>query len=142
MMIVSHVESAVTTTTAEKMRTMSSLTEKQTESNIMCSLKFNIRLDDVVPRRSIRSGSHTDIGARRSNEDQNIGIDDVSKQLGDVYKWGLPSSFYAIFDGHGGPEVASYVKDHVTRLFFEDSDLRQAQSEGLLDELFLKELQE
>ncbi|GJS50909.1 probable protein phosphatase 2C 47 [Tanacetum coccineum] len=104
------------------MRTMSSLTEKQTESNIMCSLEFNIRFDVVVLRRSIRSGSHKDIGARRSNEDQHIRIDDVSKQL--------------------GPEAASYVKDHVTRLFFEDSDLRQAQSEGLLDELFLKELQE
>ncbi|PWA38474.1 PPM-type phosphatase domain, Protein phosphatase 2C family [Artemisia annua] len=35
-------------------------------------------------RPSIRSGSHTGIGARRSNEDQHIGIDDVSKQLGDA----------------------------------------------------------
>ncbi|GKF58554.1 hypothetical protein Tco_0172091, partial [Tanacetum coccineum] len=59
------------------MITMRSMTEKQTESNIMCSLEFNIHLDDVILRRSIRSGSHTDIGARGSNEDQHIGIDDV-----------------------------------------------------------------
>ena len=153
MMIASHVESAVTIT--DKM----TMTEQQTESNVMCSLQLNIHLEDIVqisdksksvsPRLggsnlspSIRSGSHTDIGARRSNEDQHIGIDDVSKQLGDIYKWGLPSSFYAIFDGHGGPEAASYVKDHVTRLFFEDSDLPQTQSEESPDELFLKELQE
>nr|GEX43071.1 probable protein phosphatase 2C 49 [Tanacetum cinerariifolium] len=115
------------TTTAEKMKTMSSVTKKQTESSIMCSLEFNLRLDDVVVisekfvnnsatnksttlleesklRTSIRSGSRTDIGAR--------------------------------------PESASYVKHHIMRLFFEDSDLPQTQSEGLLDELFLKELQE
>ncbi|PWA47277.1 hypothetical protein CTI12_AA423530 [Artemisia annua] len=165
MMIVSHVESAVTTT--EKMMMMT-MTEQQTESNdVMCSLQLNLHLEDVVQisdksksgansstilkspllggsnlSPSIRSGSHTDIGARRLNEDKHIGIDDVSKQLGDIYKWGLPSSFYAIFDGHGGPEAASYVKDHVTRLFFEDSDLPQTQSEESLDELFLKELQE
>ncbi|GJY65283.1 probable protein phosphatase 2C 49 [Tanacetum coccineum] len=37
---------------------------------------------------SIRSGSHTDIGGRKSNEDQHICINDVTKHLGDdVYKW-------------------------------------------------------
>nr|GEU67563.1 probable protein phosphatase 2C 49 [Tanacetum cinerariifolium] len=91
---------------------------------------------------NILSGSHTDIGASRSNEDQHIHIDDVSKHLGDdVYKWAhLPSSFYAVFDGHGGSKAASYVKDHVMRLSFENSDLREANTS--VDELFLKELQD
>ncbi|PWA54101.1 hypothetical protein CTI12_AA438750 [Artemisia annua] len=95
--------------------------------------------------KSIRSGSHTDIGARRSNEDQHIHIDDVAKHLGDdVYKWAnLPSSFYAVFDGHGGAEAASYVKEHAMRLFFESSDLPNATTlDGSVDELFLKELQD
>ncbi|GKB20540.1 probable protein phosphatase 2C 49 [Tanacetum coccineum] len=95
--------------------------------------------------KSIRSGSHTDIGARRSNEDQHIHIDDVANHLGDdVYKWAtLPSSFYAVFDGHGGAEAASYVKEHAMRLFFESSDLPQATTlDGSVDELFLKELQD
>ncbi|KAI3683692.1 hypothetical protein L1987_84205 [Smallanthus sonchifolius] len=98
---------------------------------------------------SIKSGSHTDIGTRRLNEDQHIIIDDLSKHLGDAYKWGLPSSFYAIFDGHGGSEAASYIKEHALRLFFEDSDLPQAAPAGASDsddvvdnDLFLKQVEE
>ncbi|KAI3826287.1 hypothetical protein L1987_00333 [Smallanthus sonchifolius] len=98
---------------------------------------------------SIKSGSHTDIGTRRLNEDQHIIIDDLSKHLGDAYKWGLPSSFYAIFDGHGGSEAATYIKEHAMRLFFEDSDLPQAAPAGASDsddvvdnDFFLKQVEE
>nr|XP_043637876.1 probable protein phosphatase 2C 49 [Erigeron canadensis] len=86
---------------------------------------------------SIRSGSHTDIGPRRSNEDEHIRIDDLSKQLGALYQWPLPSSFYAVFDGHGGSEAASFLKDHAMKLFFMDSDLPQSSD---IDDLFLQEL--
>ncbi|KAI7735261.1 hypothetical protein M8C21_021589 [Ambrosia artemisiifolia] len=91
---------------------------------------------------SIRSGSYTDIGSRRLNEDQHIMIDDLSKHLGDAYKWGLASSFYALFDGHGGCEAASYVKEHAMRLFFEGSDLPQAAPAGASDDVFLKQVEE
>ncbi|GJS60112.1 probable protein phosphatase 2C 47 [Tanacetum coccineum] len=150
MMIVSQ-DQAATTTSESKMMTTMKMTEKST-------LQLNILLDDAVSiseklaamkcsasTNSLRSGSHTDIGARRSNEDQHIHIDDVAKHLGDdVYKWAnLPSSFYAVFDGHGGAEAASYVKNHAMRLFFENSDLPEAtKSDGSVDELFLKELQD
>ncbi|GKE57219.1 probable protein phosphatase 2C 47, partial [Tanacetum coccineum] len=135
---------------------MTMMTMKMNEKN---NLQLNILLDDAVSiseklvamkcsasTKSIRSGSHTDIGARRSNEDQHIHIDDVANHLGDdVYKWAtLPSSFYAVFDGHGGAEAASYVKEHAMRLFFESSDLPKATTtlDGSVDELFLKELQD
>nr|GEV39353.1 probable protein phosphatase 2C 47 [Tanacetum cinerariifolium] len=125
MMIISQDQA---TTTTEMMMMM---TEKST-------------LQDKGSRLSpsIRSGSHTDTGSRRSNEDQHIHIDDVSKRLGDdVYKWAhLTSSFYAVFDGHGESEAASYVKDHAMRLFFENSDLPEVNAS--VDELFLKELQD
>ncbi|KAI3687076.1 hypothetical protein L1987_80767 [Smallanthus sonchifolius] len=89
--------------------------------------------------RRIRSGSHTDIGPRKSNEDEHIRIDDVSNQLGDLYRLPLPSSFYAVFDGHGGSEAASYLKEHAMRLFFIDSDLPQ--TSNIDDDMFLQELE-
>lgn len=122
-----------------------SISEK---SAVSCAASIKTTVVGSTPTRfspSIRSGSHTDIGPRRSNEDQHIRIDDLSKHLGDVYKWGLPSSFYAIFDGHGGAEAASYVKQHAMRLFFEDSDLHlhlPASASDVLDELFLKQVEE
>ncbi|KAD5803242.1 hypothetical protein R6Q59_024503 [Mikania micrantha] len=121
---------------------------------ISCSASINSNTDVESTTRmmsptSIRSGSHTDIGLRRSNEDQHIMIDDLSKHLGDAYKWDLPSSFYALFDGHGGPDASSYVKEHAMRLFFEDSDLPQTSPSGALDsddlvnnDLFLKQIEE
>ncbi|KAF5810254.1 putative protein phosphatase 2C family, PPM-type phosphatase domain superfamily [Helianthus annuus] len=81
--------------------------------NLAVSCSVNIKSNTVVESTarsfcptSIRSGGHTDIGPRRSNEDQHIMIDDLSKHLGDAYKWGLASSFYALFDGHNGSEAA------------------------------------
>ncbi|KAI3790889.1 hypothetical protein L2E82_04293 [Cichorium intybus] len=73
---------------------------------------------------TVRSGSHTDIGPRKSNEDEHIRIDNLSNQS-EPYTWPLPSSFYAVFDGHGGSEAASYLKNHAIKLFFTDPDLPQ-----------------
>ncbi|XP_071727846.1 probable protein phosphatase 2C 47 [Rutidosis leptorrhynchoides] len=89
--------------------------------------------------RCIRSGSHTDVGGRRQNEDEHIQIDDLSMLLGDKYKRLHASSFYAIFDGHGGSEAASYVKDYTMKLFLDESNLPQAE---LVDDTLLKELQD
>lgn len=87
---------------------------------------------------SIRSGSHTDIGPRRANEDEHIRIDDLSAHLGPLYQWPCPSSFYAVFDGHGGSDAAAYVKKHAMRFFFEDADLPEKSD---ADETFLEELE-
>ncbi|XP_054804897.1 probable protein phosphatase 2C 13 [Prosopis cineraria] len=87
----------------------------------------------------VRSGSHADIGPRGSMDDEHIQIDDLASHLGLVFKSPIPSAFYAVFDGHGGPDAAYFVKRNAMRLFFEDSNLLLSYD---TDALFLKKLED
>uniref|UniRef100_A0A6M2EMQ2 protein-serine/threonine phosphatase n=1 Tax=Populus davidiana TaxID=266767 RepID=A0A6M2EMQ2_9ROSI len=87
------------------------------------------------PFPCIRSGSYADIGSRPSMDDEHVRIDDLSALLGSYFK--CPSSFYAVFDGHGGPDAAAYVKRNAVRLFFEDVHLPQT---SVVDDVFLRAL--
>ncbi|KAI9122985.1 hypothetical protein K1719_005874 [Acacia pycnantha] len=88
---------------------------------------------------NVRSGSHADIGTRPSMEDEHIQIDDLASHLGLVFKSPIPCAFYAVFDGHGGPEAANFVKRNAMRLLFEDSNLLLSYD---TDALFLKKLED
>ncbi|KAK3160660.1 hypothetical protein QOZ80_1BG0062650 [Eleusine coracana subsp. coracana] len=83
----------------------------------------------------IRSGSFADIGPRRYMEDEHIRIDDLSGQLGSLL---MPSAFYGVFDGHGGSDAASYMKNHAMRIFFEDADFPQVLQ---VDEMFAESVE-
>ncbi|KAJ6720904.1 PROTEIN PHOSPHATASE 2C [Salix viminalis] len=108
------------------------------ESVVSCTETLNETADESSTAKTfpcIRSGSYADIGTRLSMDDEHIRIDDLSAHLGSYFK--CPSSFYAVFDGHGGPDAAAYVKRNAMRLFFEDVDLPQTSD---IDDIFLKEL--
>ncbi|XP_020221573.1 probable protein phosphatase 2C 13 [Cajanus cajan] len=75
---------------------------------------------------NVRSGCCMDIGPRGSMDDEHIRIDDLAGHLGFVFKQPIPSAFYAVFDGHGGPDAAAFVKNNAMRLFFEDADMLQS----------------
>ncbi|KAJ6810258.1 putative protein phosphatase 2C 47 [Iris pallida] len=87
---------------------------------------------------SIRSGSFADIGPRRYMEDEHICIDDLSAHLGSLIRCPAPSAFYGLFDGHGGPDAAAYIKRHAIRFFFEDADFPHASQ---ADELFVESVE-
>ncbi|KAJ8766314.1 hypothetical protein K2173_022373 [Erythroxylum novogranatense] len=108
------------------------------ESFVSCSETIKETLIEVSTSKSfpcIRSGSYADIGSRPSMDDEHIRIDDLSIHLGPFFK--LPSAFYAVFDGHGGPDAAAYVKRNAMRLFFEDADIPQTSD---VDSIFLEAL--
>lgn len=84
---------------------------------------------------SIRSGGFADIGPRRYMEDQHIKIDDLSMYLGSDVIIPKPNAFYGVFDGHGGPDAAAYVRKNINRFFFEDVNFPQSAE---VDDAFLE----
>ncbi|KAK7348010.1 hypothetical protein VNO80_22558 [Phaseolus coccineus] len=86
-----------------------------------------------------RSGSYAEIGPRVSMDDEHICIDDLGAHLGFVFKYPIRSAFYAVFDGHGGPDAAAFVKRNAMRLFFEDADMLQTYD---TDAFFLDKLED
>ncbi|KAL1536307.1 protein-serine/threonine phosphatase [Salvia divinorum] len=112
------------------------------ESALSCSTSLQTtKVSETLTRKfvpRIRSGSHTDIGPRSSNEDEHIRIDDLCTYLCSLYSWSEPSSFYAVFDGHGGQGAATFMKNNTMKIFFENAELPQTSD---VEETFLQAME-
>uniref|UniRef100_A0A7N1A541 protein-serine/threonine phosphatase n=1 Tax=Kalanchoe fedtschenkoi TaxID=63787 RepID=A0A7N1A541_KALFE len=93
------------------------------EVDVICPQPDESAKVKCVP--TIRSGSFADIGPRRYMEDEHVRIDDLTAYLGSVLEFPQPSAFYGVFDGHGGPEAAAFVRKNLNRFFFEDVSFPQ-----------------
>lgn len=68
----------------------------------------------------IRSGGCSNIGRRRSMEDEHIRIDDFSKHFGRLFVGEAPEAFYGVFDGHNGGDAARFVKEKLLQFILDD----------------------
>ncbi|XP_051126538.1 probable protein phosphatase 2C 27 [Andrographis paniculata] len=68
-----------------------------------------------------RCGSCAEKGPKPYMEDKHICIDNLPEHLSDAA--GFPSSgaFYGVFDGHGGTDAASFVRNNILKFIIKDS---------------------
>ena len=67
-------------------------------------------------------------GWRKSNEDAHISVTDFEPGF----------SLFAVFDGHGGAEVAKYCERHFIKELKEDEHFRAQNYEQALTNIFVK----
>ncbi|KAH6759324.1 Protein phosphatase 2C family protein [Perilla frutescens var. frutescens] len=68
-----------------------------------------------------RSGSCAEKGPKPSMEDVHVCIDNLPQYLGEVADVPSSGAFYGVFDGHGGIDAASFIKDKLLQFIVEDS---------------------
>ncbi|KAH7567000.1 hypothetical protein ACOSP7_011311 [Xanthoceras sorbifolium] len=68
-----------------------------------------------------RSGSCAERGPKQYMEDEHVCIDNLIDHLGTTAKFPSPGAFYGVFDGHGGTDAASFVRNNILRFIVEDS---------------------
>lgn len=88
-------------------------------------------ISNVCP---LQSGVNEEKGKRPTMEDSNTVIDDLSR-----LDLSLPkSSFYAIFDGHGGTQTSEYLGSNLINFLIQDENFKQGNYEEAFHRTFLR----
>ncbi|GAV59685.1 PP2C domain-containing protein [Cephalotus follicularis] len=69
----------------------------------------------------LRSGSCAERGPKQYMEDEHICIDNLIEHLDATENFPSPVAFYGVFDGHGGTDAASFVRNNILRFIVQDS---------------------
>ncbi|XP_062098051.1 probable protein phosphatase 2C 27 [Humulus lupulus] len=68
-----------------------------------------------------RSGSCAERGPKQHMEDEHLCIDGLVEHIGDIPQIPSPGAFYGVFDGHGGVDAASFIRNNILKFIVEDS---------------------
>ncbi|CAA3000204.1 probable protein phosphatase 2C 27 [Olea europaea var. sylvestris] len=68
-----------------------------------------------------RSGSCAEKGPKPYMEDYHICINNLPQHLGEITSSPSLGAFYGVFDGHGGTDAASFVRNNILKFIVEDS---------------------
>ncbi|CAM6096296.1 unnamed protein product [Calypogeia fissa] len=124
----SGVRRSVSTTHIASLPSSSHLVENKT-SDPPATQTAGASNGDYFPM--IRSGGWMDIGIRSSMEDTHLRIDDLVEHAGSLLISEGPGAFYGVFDGHGGKEAASFVREHLLTKILENVALPTSMGEAL-----------
>ncbi|XP_061363191.1 probable protein phosphatase 2C 47 [Gastrolobium bilobum] len=69
----------------------------------------------------LRSGSCSEKGPKQYMEDEFICADILREFVGPGTNLPSPAAFYGVFDGHGGTDAASFIKNNILKFIIEDS---------------------
>ncbi|KAH7295061.1 hypothetical protein KP509_27G030900 [Ceratopteris richardii] len=85
----------------------------------------------------LRSGVSFDTGGRHYMEDEHILIDNLVDHIDPLLMNMTPSSYYGVFDGHGGRDAAQFAKEKLLKYIVQDASfpvsVEKAVHEGFLN---------
>lgn len=87
--------------------------------SIVASKSPSDEKSDFLP--VFRSGSCAERGPKQYMEDEHICLDNLIEHLGATAGFPHPGAFYGVFDGHGGTDAASFIRNNILRFIVEDS---------------------
>ncbi|KAK9944403.1 hypothetical protein M0R45_009973 [Rubus argutus] len=93
--------------------------EVEFDSGIVSSKSASDSNSPFVP--VFRSGSCSEIGPKQFMEDEYVCIDNILEHLGSTADFPSSGAFYGVFDGHGGTDAASFIRENILRFIVEDS---------------------